>query len=192
MANERQTFSQQWACCRIVEQMENGDLYFLSQNFKELAKKVGLEKKKDKRVLLLSVVGPHQSGKSFISNLLFGYLKSERKQLVMMSSGVKGFSFGNCKDLENCIFPSEKNPGCYLWPELVSVKEPRTGEEIFVWILHVHYPNTYFGEERSIETLNVLAHFASSSMIDIIWNQKVSNVDFQNHPFQYCHARLVV
>lgn len=159
--------------CKIVQRNPTTKMLELTGNLETFMSLY--ENTKSLPIVLISTVGPHQSGKSLYANLIM-------KNLAANNSGgwindyfdvpLTGFAFGEAPNKINvdCVVPDSKG-GIYLWPH------PFLQNNKQIWVLDAGPTNQE--EFYDVDTLQALLCVLSSRLIEITFPEKKVNKKFK-------------
>lgn len=164
-----------WKYSKVVERDEStGKLNLKLENMMKIVSSVPAECR-TLPVVLLAVIGPNQSGKSFCSNLILERLRKPDGQsdtigwmndLTLHGQPLTGFAYGNgaTSVTEGCRIPDEYSSGIYMWPEPFRVTVLK--EERLVWVLDTHYTKDD-GWKGVLDSLQSLLCIMCSRLVEI-------------------------
>ncbi len=176
-----------WKYCKIVEQSETGEIIFHQNNLQSLIDFWSKIKRKDEPITILSFVGPQSCGKSFFTNLFIEYIRMQSSlswTKRIKREGLTGFGYGVEPNIITAkqLIPEQDVDSIYFYPELMKLNIDHREE--FICILHVHLGKQKTSDKKIDMALDVLLAMISSSLINIIWNDKVHNFLFTKiHPY---------
>lgn len=140
-SNEERNMAKMHEPCKIVEVDEGGKLKFDSSKLSMLLNSKNSEKPSDTPIVMIAVIGPPRSGKSFFTNLILRYLKKSGKigwLDDLSKDALTGFEFGHGEDsveTSSYLSPDSNSSGIYAYPELLQVDDKG---ELYL-LLHVHF-----------------------------------------------------
>lgn len=167
---EERKMASLWQHCKIVEIDESGKLKFNSAKLSMLLKSINSDKPTDNPVIMIAVVGPPRSGKSFFTNLILHYLKKSGKigwmNDLLRGSPLTGFEFGRGESsvmTSSYLCPDSDSSGIYAYPELLNVDE---NVKLTGLMLHVHF-NSAASWERDRDRFHAFLSIACSHLLEI-------------------------